>query len=359
MPLKPAEKRWEVLPTIPEPADQSLSEYPPVIRQLLYNRGIESAEAAAAFLNARLPDHDPFLLLGMQQAVNRIKDAIESDEQIAVYGDYDVDGLTSTALLVDALTRLGGRALPYIPNRFDEGYGLNNEALQSLHDQGVGLAISVDCGIRSITEAEHARRIGLDLIITDHHHPGEIVPPAEAVINPRLEGDPYPDKELTGVGIAYKLACGLAAALDRHGLQTSELLDLVALGTVADVAPLTGENRAMVNAGLRLLSRPRRPGLSALLGVSRLYGKPIQAQHIGFIIGPRLNAAGRLDSAEKAYRLLATTDPREAGLLAQELDDQNRQRQEITRATQTMAEERLGEEEVILIADAHESYNPG
>jgi single-stranded-DNA-specific exonuclease len=360
MKLRPTKKVWKIRTKIPPEVERRLSEYPPAISQLLYNRGIEDAKQADIFLRPGRPEGaDPFLLLGMETAVARIGTALERDELMAVYGDYDVDGLTATALMVDSLTQLGGRVLHYIPNRFDEGYGLNSEALQSLHSSGVSLAISVDCGIRSVAEAEYASQIGLDLIITDHHYPGEVIPPALAVINQNLEGDPYPFNNLAGVGIAYKLSCALASVFHTSDLRPEEYFDLVALGTVADIAPLIGENRALVRAGLERLSPPRRQGLVALQGVAGLLGKQIQAQDIGFILGPRLNAAGRLDSAEKAFRLLTTTDRDEAARVAQELDDQNRARQEITRQTQAQVEGRLGDESHLLIADADERYNQG
>jgi single-stranded-DNA-specific exonuclease len=379
MPLQPAEKYWEILPPISEDRDLDLSPVDPsfsrilakyprtdgarfyrILHQLISNRGLTSPQGAASFLEAEPPlEGDPSLLLGMDTAVERILGATQNGERIAVYGDYDVDGLTATVLLQDCLVRLGGQASHYIPNRFDEGYGLNSDALLALQSQGVSLVISVDCGIRSVVEALFARQIGLDLIITDHHHPGDEIPPAFAVINPRLPGDPYPDKDLTGAGIAYKLACALASRVPQVDLNPEEYLDLVALGTVADVAPLTGENRALVRRGLSVLSRSRRPGLAALQGVSGLRGKRIQSQDIGFILGPRLNAAGRLESAEAAYRLLITSDNREAGLLAQELDDQNRQRQDLTTQTQAIVESRLDEVDSILISDADESYNQG
>ncbi|HJS29987.1 MAG TPA: single-stranded-DNA-specific exonuclease RecJ [Anaerolineales bacterium] len=379
MALVPAVKRWEVRPPIPPEVDADLSgidsyfsrivmdrprvdpaSFYPVIHQLLYNRGLEDPVEAGAFLEARPPfDPDPFQLSGMETAVERIQAAIDRSERVAVYGDYDVDGLTAAALLVDCLTRLGADATPYIPNRFDEGYGLNIDALESLQQAGISLVISVDCGIRSVEEAIFARDAGLDLIISDHHHPGVEIPPALVVINPRLDGDPYPDKNLTGVGIAYKIASALSLRYGDNRVNPAGYLDLVALGTVADVASLTGENRALVKGGLRLLSRSGRLGLASLQGVSGLRGKNIQAQDIGFVLGPRLNAAGRLESAENAYRLLVSGDIHEAGTLAQLLDDSNKDRQKITRETQEIVEGRLGDGRGYIIADADEGYHAG
>ncbi len=220
-------KRWLIPPVITPEADSALVAFPPVLRQILFNRGYATDAEARAFLKAEPAfDTDPFQMTGMKAAVERIRYALEHNEPIAIYGDYDVDGVTSTALLVDILNALGADVRGYIPNRFDEGYGLNNEALSQLKDEGVKLVITVDCGIRSPDEALHARTIGLDLIITDHHHPSEgPLPPAIAVINPKQPGDVYPDKDLAGVGIAYKLA---EALLIEQGSADSVQLDTLA-----------------------------------------------------------------------------------------------------------------------------------
>ncbi|MEJ5225844.1 MAG: DHH family phosphoesterase, partial [Anaerolineales bacterium] len=244
-------KRWNILPKLTPQAEQALAAFSPLGRQLLFNRGYTTEAEARAFLKAEPTfDTNPFNILGIREAIERIRYAISRQQPIVIYGDYDVDGVTATALMVDTLRVLGADVRGYIPNRFEEGYGLNNDALTNLKDSGVGLVISVDCGIRSPNEAAHARKIGLDLIITDHHHPDSDLPPALAVINPKQPGDPYPDKDLAGVGIAYKLAQALTASLPHNGFDPASLLDLVALGTVADLAPLTGENRMLVRRGL-------------------------------------------------------------------------------------------------------------
>ena len=332
------------------------------MRQLLFNRGISTHDDARVFLVAGVDfDTDPYQLTGMQTTVDRLCFAIDRGEAVAVYGDYDVDGVTATALLVQFLQSLGATVHPYIPNRFDEGYGLNREALDSLKADGVSLVVTVDCGIRSPDEAMYAREIGLDLIITDHHHPLEgSVPPALAVICPKQTSDNYPDKYLAGVGIAYKIAQALATRRQiPAGIQ--ELLDLVALGTVADLAPLIGENRKLVRSGLEEIRKCRRQGLYSLANVSDLAIARTSASQIGFILGPRLNAAGRLDSALAALNLLMTTDPLEAGQLAQQLDGQNRQRQALTRETQERAEALAIAEDAdpILLFAVDESFNPG
>ena len=332
-------KRWIIPPQLTPQADAELAAHPPVLRQILFNRGIGSRDAANSFLRADLTfDNDPFTMKDMDKAVARIQQALANGEQIAIYGDYDVDGVTATALLVQGLRALGGRVREYIPNRFEEGYGLNNEALDVLLAEGVSLVISVDCGIRSPLEAEHAKEIGLDLIITDHHEPSGDIPKALAIINPKQPGDEYPEKYLAGVGIAYKIIVALCKTTQRANLEPTSLLDLVALGTVADLAPLTGENRYLVRGGLRQMRQSARQGLLSLAAVSDISLQKVTAINIGFALGPRLNASGRLDTAIDSYRLLTTTDLFEAGQLAQQLNVQNGQRQQMTRKIQAEAE---------------------
>jgi single-stranded-DNA-specific exonuclease len=358
-------KRWVISSPITPTAAEALVRFPPILKQILFNRGIGSYDEASAFMRATPNfDTDPFQLTGMSEAVERIQFAIDHDEPIAVYGDYDVDGVTATALLVDALKGLGGNVRHYIPNRFDEGYGLNIDALDSLKADGVKLVITVDCGIRSPDEALHARAIGLDLIISDHHHPdGENLPPALVVINPKQHGDPYPDKDLAGVGIAYKIAEALIKKSNGNAtnIKLIDLLDLVALGTVADLAPLVGENRFLVRKGLRQIRETKRQGLFSLANVSKIQIGKISAGNIGFMLGPRLNASGRLESALASFELLTTTDVMRAGQLAQQLDVQNYQRQGLTRSTQEKAQEIAMSEDpgAFLLFAAHESFNPG
>ncbi len=362
-------KRWIVPPLITPEADSALSAFPPILRQILYNRGYSTDAEARAYLNAK-PDFntDPFQMSGMKQAVDRIQTAIQNHEPIAIYGDYDVDGVTSTALLVETLQHLHADVRGYIPNRFEEGYGLNNNALDELKADGVQLVITVDCGIRSPSEALHARTIGLDLIISDHHHPAEgDLPPAFAVINPKQPGDIYPDKDLAGVGIAYKIAEALlslppsAFDLTTYPFSLDSLLDLVALGTVADLAPLVGENRILVRRGLRQMRQTTRQGLSSLAAVAEIKLAKVNAGNIGFSLGPRLNAAGRLKEALAAFELLTTKDVFRAGELAQVLDMQNRERQSITRDMQKRAEEiAMGDDpNAFLLFAAQEDFNSG
>jgi single-stranded-DNA-specific exonuclease len=358
-------KRWQIAPLLTLQADESLAEFPPILRQVLFNRGYATNAAAHTFLKGETDlDVDPFQMIGMDPAVARIQRAIDQKESIAIYGDYDVDGVTATALLVQTLMGLGGNARPYIPHRFDEGYGLNPEALDNLKTEGVKLVITVDCGIRSPDEASHAHSIGLDLIITDHHQPAEgNLPYALAIVNPKQADDTYPDKDLAGVGVAYKIAQALLRnnVSSTSDFQQEDLLDLVALGTVADLAPLAGENRALVRKGLQRIRETRRQGLFSLAAVADLTLTSTTATSIGFILGPRLNAAGRLESAQAAYDLLTTTDVRRAGELAQQLNVQNRQRQELTRKIQEEAEIIVLSEDADspLLFAVHPDFNSG
>jgi len=357
-------KRWIISPHITPQASTDLNAFPPILQQILFNRGMGTDAEARAFLRAQ-PNFnpDPFQLTGMQTAVDRIQYALAHQEPIAIYGDYDVDGVTATALMVEALQKLGANVRGYIPNRFDEGYGLNTDALDSLKADGVKLVITVDCGIRSPNEALHAQTIGLDLIISDHHHPdGLNLPPALAVINPKQHGDIYPDKDLAGVGIAYKIIEALVSVQQSAiSFQLEDLLDLVALGTVADLAPLVGENRVLVRKGLKQIRETKRQGLFSLAGVAEMKIDKVTAGNIGFMLGPRLNASGRLESALASFELLTTTDFMRAGQLAQQLDVQNKHRQTITKSMQKQAEEIAMSEdpEAFLLFAAHEEFNPG
>ena len=359
-------KRWQISPPLTPEANKSLAAFPLILRQVLFNRGYATDAAARAFLKAEtIFNTDPFQMTGMAAAVARIQRAIDQQEPIAIYGDYDVDGVTATALLVQTLQALGGNARPYIPRRFDEGYGLNTDALDSLKAGAVELVITVDCGIRSPDEAAHARSIGLDMIITDHHQPAEgDLPHALAVINPKQVGDQYPDKDLAGVGVAYKIAQALfssSAGSSNPDFQLEDLLDLVALGTVADLAPLAGENRSLVRKGLQKIRETKRQGLFSLANVSGLTLARTTVGNIGFILGPRLNAAGRLESALAAYDLLTATDVKHAGELALQLNNQNYQRQELTRKIQEEAEAiALAENpDAALLFAVHPDFNSG
>ncbi|MBX3045450.1 MAG: single-stranded-DNA-specific exonuclease RecJ [Anaerolineales bacterium] len=359
--MPPLEKIWKVADLITPEADSALSAYPGLLRQILYNREHSTPEAAKRYLGALPPeDNDPLRIKDMALAVDRIEHAIRNQELVAVYGDYDADGVTATALLVQAIQALGGRARDYIPDRFEEGYGLNIQALHTLKEAGVSLVISVDCGIRSLAEAAEARRLGLDLIITDHHTPGPELPDALAIINTKQDGDEYPEKQLAGVGTAYKLAAALQSRLQPNADPLMGL-DLVALGTVADMVPLAGENRWLVREGLAQIRRPARQGLLSLMGAAGVKPAGVSSGDIGYMLGPRLNAAGRMENAKAAYDLLTTNDVFKAGQLAQYLDVRNKERQALTREMSASAEvlATQADPEALLLVAIHPEYSSG
>ena len=351
------EYRWRVAPAAPpdSPLLSAGDTLHPVLGRILHNRGLTHPAQAQAFLSHHyLLSRDPFQLADMDRAADRIIRALREEETIAVYGDFDADGITATVLLTEALRAMADERrliVPYIPNRVDEGYGLNQEALTTLRGKGVDLVISVDCGIRSPIEVAHAQSIGLDMIVTDHHSLGRELPPAVAVINPKRDDSGYPERMLAGVGIAFKLAQALRLAWpERANWDESNLLDLVSIGTVADLAPLLGENRKLVAEGLVVLNEVRRPGIAALLAVSGLQPKQLTAESIGFGLGPRINAAGRLGDAYDAARLLIAGNSQSAQTHAKALDELNRKRQSLTRQLSTRAEQMIDPTAPILIA---------
>lgn len=334
-------RRWQVAQPV---GPDQLARFPglsPLIVQLLYNRGMTDPGAAGDFLAGRFGLDNPFALAGVPAAVTRLRRAIRRQERIAVYGDFDTDGVTATALLVEALSAVGARVEPYIPHRVDEGYGLHLEALRDLYRQGVRVVVTVDCGIRSLEEVKRASR-GLHLIVTDHHSLAAELPPAVAVINPKRPDSTYPFRDLAGVGVAFKLAQALLRAEQRRSqpasLAEEQLLDLVALGTVADLVPLIGENRTLVQQGLEQVNQHPRPGVEALMAEAGVRRGEVDAATIGFRLAPRLNAAGRIDTAMLAYQLLSSRDPLETRNLAQRLGQLNRRRQELTEQTVAEAE---------------------
>jgi single-stranded-DNA-specific exonuclease len=337
-------KHWEVAPLAPPSHIVHFPHLHPITVQVLYNRGISDPSDATAFLNGDQNEVNPFALQGMTTAVTRLRQALRAGEPITIYGDFDVDGVTATALMVQTLRAIGGQARPYIPHRLREGYGLNKEALTQLAADGVKVIVTVDCGVRALEEIAHANRLGLDIIVTDHHSVGTELPDAVAVIDPKRPDDPTPFGELAGVGVAYRLAQALLrthhqipVTTQQVRLEEKDLLDLVALGTVADLVPLLGENRTLVHRGLTHINRMERPGVEALCRQAGLKQGQIDASAIGYALGPRLNAAGRLAHAKTAYQLLETTYPAEAERLASELNQLNRERQQLTRETQERA----------------------
>lgn len=338
----------------------------PLIDQLLRLRGYSKPAEVEAFLNPNYETHlhDPFLMKGMRAAVKRIFEASQNSEKVVIYGDYDIDGLTASAVLLEALQAWGVNATSYIPDRFEEGYGINLEALQKLKTDEVDLVISVDCGITSVKEIEWANANGLDVIITDHHSVPEVVPNALAVINPKQSDCKYPFKELAGVGVAFKLVQALQAESQKSkvkGLPPGHekwLLDLVALGTVCDVVPLVGENRALAHFGLLVMRKTKRIGLQALALVAGVAVPDIRSYHLGFLLGPRLNAAGRLEHAAKALALLTTQDESEAETIAQQLDQLNAERQaeQANILKSALAQAEAMSDEVIVLADSSWSH---
>jgi single-stranded-DNA-specific exonuclease len=304
----------------------------PVTARLLCIRGMGAIEDARRFLAPRLEDlHDPFALADMATAVDRILTAIAAKERIAVHGDYDVDGVTSTVILRRALELLGADVVHFIPERFRDGYGLQPATIDRLHGDGIQLIISVDCGIRADEAATRARELGIDLIITDHHEPDASLPDALAVINPKRHDCTYPDKNLAGVGVALKLVQALCGRTG-HANWLSAFVKIAAIGTLADVVPLTGENRIIAKLGLGMLSKgPHKIGLRALLDVCGLSGREIDSYHIGFVVAPRVNAAGRMSTPDIAARLLLASDEamgEEARTLAEQLNSENVRRQQ-------------------------------
>ena len=321
-------RQWSV--ASPDAALRSALEgagLPPLLASILAARGIHSGDQAQQLLS---PGGEsllsPLLMLGMDQAAARVRLALERGEQIAVYGDYDVDGITATCLLTEFLSGEGGAVLPYIPGRLEEGYGLNREAIASLARQGVTLIVTVDCGITAVDEVAFASQLGVDVVITDHHTCKGILPDAVAVVDPHQPGCPYPFKGLAGVGVALKLAMAVAGS-ERACKVWESSCDLAAIGTVADVMPMTGENRRIVSAGLARLNPSRRLGLARLISLSGQGDRPISSVSVGYTLAPRINASGRMGRAEAALELLMTGDPERAEELAQELCAPNRERQ--------------------------------
>ena len=345
------QKEWVLAQRAPAEYLERFRGFSPVLAQLLFNRGFEDPLRAQEFVNGRSLSEDPFELKNMDAAVARINDAIAEREPIAVYGDFDADGVCATVLLCQTLRALGGDVTPYIPDRADEGYGLNTPALEKLARRGIKLVVTVDCGIRSIAEVAAGMLAGLDIIVTDHHSIGPELPAALAVINPQQEDCPG-EARLAGVGVAFMLAKALL--LHRWGnnrddypagLRLSDLLDLVALGTVADVIPLNvGLNRRLVKHGLATINELRRPGIAALAQVAGFKAGAIQASDIGFGLGPRINAAGRLHTAMAAFDLLCSASVEEAMPRALELQSLNSQRQQLTRRAQAAISEQVGDD---------------
>jgi single-stranded-DNA-specific exonuclease len=370
MSLSPT-KRWILYEAAPILFLESVPEHP-LLAQVLFNRGLHTASDAVAFL--RSDDavvENPYRLIDMVPAVTRILQAIESGETICVYGDFDADGVTSTALMVNALQLCGARVGPYIPDRVDEGYGLNVGAIERIAERA-GLLVTVDCGIRSIHEVEAAIGLGLDVVVTDHHSVGPALPPALAVINPQRSDCSSGFDYLAGVGVAYRLAQAVLRTTSRQlwspispdevAMAEQQLLDLVAIGTVADMMPLHGQNRSLVRRGLAQLNETQRPGLQSLFEVADLRPGSIDSTSIAFGLGPRINAAGRLGESTLAYEMLRTTDPVEAYDCAKRLEILNKERRRLTDAALIEAEQQLAsqpDDDPALVVIASPHFQPG
>ena len=335
-------QKWHIADPRPEArARLTAAGYPCLVSAVLASRGIDTAEEAAAFLeHEQRLTYSPFLMADMDKAAERVQQALTNGERIAVFGDYDVDGITATCILVDYLRSRGADVLHYIPRRIEDGYGLSCDAIEGLHRQGARLLITVDCGITGVEEVDFANSLGMDVVITDHHECKEVLPAAAAVVDPHRPDCPYPFKHLAGCGVALKLALALGGP-DREEALFSRYCTLAAVGTVADVMQMSGENRTIVSRGLAAIEHSDFIGLHALLKEAGLSGREITSVQIGFVLAPRINAAGRMGAADKAAELLLCTDPAEAERMARDLCALNRERQNVEQTIYSQAEEMI------------------
>jgi single-stranded-DNA-specific exonuclease len=335
------------------------SDVSPLIAQLLYNRGIEPEEIALFLSVDHRLEGSPFLLPDISRAVSRVYKAVIARERIAVYGDFDVDGVTATVILGEGLSRLGAQVIPYIPDRVNEGHGLKISALEKLQAQGVGLVITVDCGVTDLTEVKQAQDMGIDMIITDHHIPLGSLPRAVAVVDPKRKDSVYPYPDLAGAGVAFKFLQALFHRDSREKWLT-RLMDLVVLATVTDLVTLVGENRYLVREGLKELNNSSRVGIQEMVKLTRLRPGELDAEDISWVLGPRLNAAGRMNDSSTSYQLLTTQSPEEARLLSLELEGKNTERQKLTNETLNRAREKVAAKlHLPLLIEGDESYSSG
>ena len=335
-------QKWRIAEPHPEAAARlTAAGYPCLVSAVLASRGIATAEEAAAFLeHEQRLTYSPFLMADMDKAVERVQRALADHERIAVFGDYDVDGITATCILVDYLQSRGADVLHYIPRRIEDGYGLSVDAIEGLYRKGTRLLITVDCGITGVEEVDFANSLGMDVVVTDHHECKETLPRAVAVVDPHRPDCGYPFKHLAGCGVALKLALALGGP-DREEALFSRYCTLAAIGTVADVMQMSGENRTIVSRGLAVIEHSDFIGLQALLKEAGLTGREITSVQIGFVLAPRINAAGRMGAADKAAELLLCTDPAEAERMARELCALNRERQNVEQTIYSQAEEMI------------------
>jgi single-stranded-DNA-specific exonuclease len=350
--------RWKILPPVPEEY-LNASALPPLVAQLLYNRGVK-LEDIDPFLSAdRRLEGNPFLLPDISQAVSRVYKAVLAREKIAVYGDFDVDGVTAIVILVEGLSWLGAEVIPYIPDRVNEGHGLKISALEKLQAQGADLVITVDCGVTDPTVVKQAQNMGIDMIITDHHIPLGSLPRAVAVIDPKRKDSVYPYPGLAGAGVAFKLLQALFHK-DSKEKWLTRLLDLVVLATVTDLVSLVGENRYLVKEGLKELNNSSRVGIQEMVKLAGLKPGELDTEDISWVLGPRLNAAGRMNNASISYQLLTTQSSEEARLLALELEGKNVERQKLTSEVLSRAREKLAAKlHLPVLIEGDESYSIG
>jgi single-stranded-DNA-specific exonuclease len=333
--------RWNLMPPITDQQKVGDSGFSPLLIQLLYNRGVTRPQDFASFLaNDASLLVDPLLLPDMNRAIVRVNQALLGGETIGIYGDFDADGITATAALVQGLSLLGGKAVPYIPHRQTEGHGLTDAVLKRLHEQGISLVITVDCGITDVAEVKKAMKMGLDIIITDHHSPLEEIPEAIAVIDPKLGSSTYPFSQLAGVGVAFKLLQGIYRNLGIEE-RIDKITDLVAIGTIADMSPPLGENRYLIKEGLKQMNTSPRLGIKELINQTRLEAGSLNEDRISWVIAPCLNAAGRLADGLTGYNLLMTESDQEAQELAMWLCRINEERQRLTMVTLVQAREQV------------------
>ena len=319
--------QWQLTPERPTP--ELDKRVPRLVAQVLAARGVDTSEKLRLFLEPphRLP-YNPLRLPGMELALPRLFSAVQRGERVGIFGDFDVDGVTGTAIIADGLGALGVPVEPYLPHRVDEGHGLSDDAVRLLAEKGVGLIITVDCGVTSVDEVARSKQLGMDVIITDHHTPSERVPQATAIINPRMPGSSYPYEGLCGAGLAFKLVQGIYDYLGQPW--NRDLLELAALGTIADLVPLVDENRYIVSQGLMELARTRRPGLRALCRRAGIQAQGFNTETVSYQLAPRLNAPGRMDHALASYQLLTTTSEAEAEALADQVEGLNQERRALT-----------------------------
>ena len=350
--------QWKVLPSVPDEY-LNASALPPAMAQLLYNRGVKPGEVELFLAADYRLEGNPFLLPDISQAVSRIYKAVLSGEKIAIYGDFDVDGVTGTIILVEGLSWLGAEIIPYIPDRLNEGHGLNISAIENLHAQGANLVITDDCGVTDLTEVKQAQEMGIDMIITDHHVPLGSLPQAVAVVDPKRKDSVYPYPDLAGAGVAFKLLQALFRKDSREKWLT-RFLDLVALATVTDLALMVGENRYLVKEGLKELNNTSRVGIQEMVKLAGLKPGELDTEDISWTLGPRLNAAGRMNNAYTSYQILTTQSPEEARLLALELEEKNVDRQKLSNEVLSQAREKVTAKlHMPVLIEGSESYPVG